>query len=295
MRCFSPAKINLFFRVLAKRPDGFHEVASLYQAISLGDTLEIEMAPSDTLEWEKGPSFVEPPGGLPLDERNLIWKAVALFRKKTGFDRKIRCHLTKHIPCCAGLGGGSSNAATTLYLLSKLSGNHISDEKLAHWAADIGSDVPFFFSCGTAKCTGRGEIIENLSPPQRAETLWVIASQHGLATPEIFRRLDLAKTSKASPQELLEKLTTGNIKQQSPDTFVNDLQAPAFFLREDLKRRREELLPSAPCFMTGSGSALIYLADQAPPPRQEETLFQAKFLNRTRHCWYDPASSDNPL
>ncbi len=292
MRWFSPAKINLFFRVLAKRPDGFHEVASLYQAISLGDFLLMEFAPSDSLEYEKKASFVEPPGGFPLDDRNLIWKAIQLFRAKTGFDKKLRCHLTKQIPCCAGLGGGSSNAATALYALNVLSGSHILDEELALWAAEIGSDVAFFFSNGTAMCTGRGEKVKNL-PPLPPQSLTVIASQHGLATPEIFSRLDLSKTSIASPQELFERFVEGHLHEKDSSLFVNDLETPAFSLREDLKKRKAQISQKAPCFMTGSGSALVAMGEKLLAPLPGETLFQAKFLNRTPNCWYDLASSDN--
>jgi 4-diphosphocytidyl-2-C-methyl-D-erythritol kinase len=110
-RYFSPAKLNLFFRVLSRRSDGFHEIASLFQTIDLGDVLEIAAASQDQLTCTDKE--------LPCDERNLVVKALHLFRRKTGMETfSIRCHLEKKIPKEAGLGGGSSNAATILFLCS---------------------------------------------------------------------------------------------------------------------------------------------------------------------------------
>ena len=110
---FSPAKLNLFFAILGKRPDAYHEIFSLNQTISLGDTLRVELADTDLLTCN------DPK--IPVGPSNLIWRAAALFREKTGFWQPLRIHLDKHIPVEAGLGGGSSNAATVLFALNTLS------------------------------------------------------------------------------------------------------------------------------------------------------------------------------
>lgn len=160
MILFSPAKINLFFRVLKKRDDGYHEIASLYQAIDLGDTLNITLNECDEL------SCSDP--SLQTDESNLVLKAAALFRKKTALALYIKVHLHKQIPIQAGLGGGSSNAATTLWALNKLANCPASFQDLALWSCELGSDVAFFFSKGAAYCTGRGELfssLDNFAPP----------------------------------------------------------------------------------------------------------------------------------
>ncbi len=109
---FSPAKINLFLRIMGKRPDGYHELASLFQAIGLGDTLTFTLTPQDSLTCSD-PS-------LPCNDSNLIIKALHLFRRKTNLHIPVTIHLEKHIPTQAGLGGGSSNAATTLGALNTL-------------------------------------------------------------------------------------------------------------------------------------------------------------------------------
>ncbi|MES2198630.1 MAG: hypothetical protein V4489_00475, partial [Chlamydiota bacterium] len=110
----SPAKINVFFKVLRKREDGFHEISSLYQAITLFDTLQIRLSAKD--------EFTCSDPSLSLDHTNLVNKALNLFRKKTGSSDQFSIHLDKKIPMQAGLGGGSSNAATALWAFSKLLG-----------------------------------------------------------------------------------------------------------------------------------------------------------------------------
>lgn len=148
-RLFSPAKINLFLRVVSKEPDGYHHLSSLFQAISLGDTLIMERASTDQLTCDH--SF------LPTDHSNLILKAIKLFRQRTGCEQAFKVHLIKRIPIQAGLGGGSSNAATTLWGCNQLAQTNLSDSTLMEWGTELGSDVSFFFSQGTAHCTGRGE------------------------------------------------------------------------------------------------------------------------------------------
>jgi len=179
VKLFSPAKLNLFFRVLNKREDGFHEIASLMQAISLGDTLSIDEAETDQLTTSCS--------DLKCDETNFIHQARAHFRKKTGYKTPISIHLEKRIPLQSGLGGGSGNIATTLWAMNSLSGLAIKEEILREWAGEISSDAPFFFSSGTAHTTGRGEIVENL-PPLQPKNLWLAKPQGiGLSTPHVFK------------------------------------------------------------------------------------------------------------
>src|SRR3989338_5817579 len=150
---FSPAKINAFFRVLYKREDGFHEIASLYQSISLGDDLDISISDKDHFSCTESSL---------LGEDNLVLRSLALFRKKTGCSHSFSVHLNKKIPIQAGLGGGSSNAATALFGFMKLAQLTIPKQILVFWASELGSDVPFFFSFGTAYATGRGEILQDV-------------------------------------------------------------------------------------------------------------------------------------
>ncbi|KAA8544512.1 hypothetical protein F0562_022448 [Nyssa sinensis] len=157
---FSPCKINVFLRITSKREDGFHDLASLFHVISLGDKIKFSLSPSKS----KDQLSTNVPG-VPLDDRNLIIKALNLYRKKTGSDKYFWIHLDKKVPTGAGLGGGSSNAATALWAANQFSGCLATEKELQEWSSEIGSDVPFFFSHGAAYCTGRGEIVQDIPLP----------------------------------------------------------------------------------------------------------------------------------
>lgn len=239
---FSPAKINLFLRVLSKRSDGFHEIATLIQAIDLGDLLSFTFAKQDRL-------ICSDPK-IPCDASNLVLKAVELFRRKTGLTFFVEVNIQKRIPAEAGFGGGSSNAATTLWALNTLHQHVVSEQELQAWSADLGSDVPFFFSSGTAYCTGRGEQVQSL-PPLPSFSFEVIKPNFGLSTPEIYQALDLRTCSQEDPLQLLGDFYKGKPR------FINDLEIPALTIRPELTY----FLRETQIFMTGSGSGLISIGE----------------------------------
>jgi 4-diphosphocytidyl-2-C-methyl-D-erythritol kinase len=146
------AKINLYLRVLGRRGDGFHELFTVFQTVSLCDSLTFEEADGLTLTCDDA--------RIPTDDRNLVIKAAKRLRETAGIERGARMHLEKNIPSPGGLGGGSSNAAVTLIGLSRLWGIELPATDRQTIAAGLGSDVPFFLEGGTAIGTGRGEIIE---------------------------------------------------------------------------------------------------------------------------------------
>ncbi len=231
---FSPAKINLFLRVLSKRSDGFHELSTLMQTVTFGDTLTVEPAERDHF------SCSDP--SLPLDERNLVMKALRLFREKTGDSRPVSIHLQKELPHEAGLGGGSSNAATTLWALNELTDLKASEQDLMHWGAELGSDVPFFFSNGSALCTGRGERVESCPQPD-LPPIALLTPPISLATPLVFAEL----------------LPTERSPEGDAEIGTNDLEGPAFRLSPKLKGIRDALLEVGveKVALSGSGSTLI--------------------------------------
>lgn len=156
----SPCKINLFLRILRRRGDGFHELASLFQTVSLFDTLDFWELPPDPDEplcsMEVTPDSLGA-ADIPVDDSNLVMRAMALFAERTGEKRRLHCRLHKAIPAQGGLGGGSADAATALFAANRLAGYPATQEQLIEWGAELGSDISFFFSRGTAYCTGRGE------------------------------------------------------------------------------------------------------------------------------------------
>lgn len=269
VRLFSPAKLNLFFRVLSKREDGYHEIASLMQAITLGDTLTIEKARSDILESDD-PS-------LPCDDTNLVHKGLTLFREKTGVSFPVKILVEKRIPMEGGLGGGSSNLATTLWGLNVLAGNLATLEELREWAGVFSSDAPFFFSSGTAYCTGRGEKIASLAPLPD-ESLWLAQPAIGMSTPLVYRHCTPHACSAADPLQLLKGRT-----------WVNDLEAPSFTLNKALKKLKQDLLSLGfrEVVMTGSGSTFFCLGEVESPKLPNVQFIRSKFHSREENEWYN--------
>ncbi len=155
MQLFAPAKINLSFKILRRREDGFHEIETLMAPISLGDELTIE--PNDS---GSGIAFSTDDPTLPAGEDNLVVRAARSFFAEINEEPGVRIRLQKKIPHGAGLGGGSSDAASTLLGLNQLHEGGVSPARLTNLAAALGSDVPFFLAQSAARCRGRGEIVE---------------------------------------------------------------------------------------------------------------------------------------
>ncbi len=279
----SPAKVNLFFRVLSKRPDGYHEIASLYQAINLFDTLTVSLAVSDHL------TCTDP--GIPTDGSNLLHKALATFRKHTGWRGGVHMHLEKKIPIQSGLGGGSGNAATLLWALKTLLYPEIPDATLAEWASEFSSDASFFFSGGTAYCTGRGEKYDHLAP-LTPQPLVIVKPTYGLSTPAVYGKCAPDQLQTRDPLFYLQRALSGQI-----DLF-NDLEPSAFGIEPSLALLKEDLLRQGmkSVCMTGSGSAMMCL----PPDSGswgvggDLTCYPVRFLNRTPGSWYTHSTSNVP-
>lgn len=270
-RFFSPAKINLFLKILGKRPDGYHELSSLFQTIDLVDYLDCELSEHDCLTCNDAV--------IPLDTSNLILKATNLFRKKTGQTVGFKIHLDKKIPIQAGLGGGSSNAATTLWACNQLTGGNISVQQLQEWSNEIGSDIPFFFSYGTAHCTGRGEKVLSLEPLP-TQNCTIVKPFIGLSTPEVYGQFKL------NPDENFHK----NFFIE--ENFCNDLEKPALEIKPELMNLKKELIAAGykKVLMTGSGSAFYCLGDVQFSKREGLAIYSTKFINRNQNNWYPEVS-----
>jgi len=163
LTAFSPAKVNLHLAVKERRPDGYHNLESIFLSVGFGDTLNFSLLKSSkneiSMASEKKSIFI------PFKD-NIIYKAVMLFKEKTGFSHSFKINVKKRIPIGGGLGGGSSNAACTLLSLNKMTGNPLNRSELLKMAASLGSDAPFFiFQTAAAYVTGRGENIKPVSLP----------------------------------------------------------------------------------------------------------------------------------
>jgi 4-diphosphocytidyl-2-C-methyl-D-erythritol kinase len=234
-----PAKVNLHLAVGDVRQDGYHDLVSVFQALSLTD--EVIVAATDTPGVEV---HGEGAGTVPTDRHNLAWRAVLALAEHAGRDPDVRVVLRKGIPVAGGMGGGSADAAGALVGLAALWRLDVSRDELTELAAGLGSDVPFALHGGTALGTGRGE---NLVPVLTRHTFhWVVAlDRGGLSTPEVYGELDRLRTQATpngpAPQRpggvepLLEALATGDPRQLAL-LLGNDLQAAAVSLRPALRR-----------------------------------------------------------
>lgn len=269
----SPAKINLFFRVLYKREDGFHEIASLYQAIDLCDTLKVSFSEKDL--------FTCSDPLLSMDENNLVIKALRLFREKTGFSRPLSIDLKKNIPMQAGLGGGSSNAATALFAFCKLFELEISHQELSEWGAFLGSDVPFFFSSGSCYCTGRGEKLEEVSS-FALPSIWIAKPLEGLSTPLVYSRCHPSSFLPRDPLKSLSSILSENF------LFYNDLEEAAFSLSPSLKNLKKTLLEIGfdQVILCGSGTSFFCIGSVEPVALEGVQFFQVRAIRKQGLDWY---------
>ncbi|HTU20637.1 MAG TPA: 4-(cytidine 5'-diphospho)-2-C-methyl-D-erythritol kinase [Gemmataceae bacterium] len=270
VRVWAPAKVNLFLEVLARRADGYHELATLMLAVSLYDTLEFTEEPTGaTVLHCDHPSLSTGPD-------NLICRAVELARRESGRSDGVGIRLWKRIPMAAGLAGGSSDAAATLAGLNRLWRLGWSCGKMARLGAELGSDVSFFFAAPVAWCTGRGEQIEPLRLGRPLD-LVLVAPSVGLSTAEVFRGVTVP-TEPRSGAAVRQAAAEGDVEELGRQLH-NRLQPAAERLSPDVAELCARLLSLGPAgqLMTGSGSTVFALC-RSPG----EALSLARDLNSAR-------------
>jgi 4-diphosphocytidyl-2-C-methyl-D-erythritol kinase len=253
-RWLAPAKLNLTLEIVAKRPDGYHAIESLMAPVDLADELEFRNADELSLTCD------DP--AIPTDGRNLVHKAAEALRRTTRSRHGAAIHLAKRIPHEAGLGGGSSDAATTLLALNRQWNLNLPPADLASVAAEIGSDVAFFLARSAAWCTGRGEIVEAELSGAALDVV-IVKPLIGLSTKEIYGRVSVpAHPVDGTPAR--EALRAGD-KEALGRALFNRLQAPAFAVAPAVESLYRELAALGPlgCQLSGSGSALFALCRDA--------------------------------
>ena len=243
MKVLAPAKVNLSLRVLRRRDDGFHDIETLMAPISIFDTLEIERRAGGGLQ------FTCSDAALPTGDENLAVRAARLFCGKFGYEPHVRIALNKEIPHGAGLGGGSSDAATVLLALDQLFETNLPCKELSQLAAELGSDVPFFIHQSAAWCRGRGEIVEPSAMPSLP--LLLIKPPFGVPTPWAYKNWR-------------DSLEIPGVRY-APQPFawgelVNDLDRPVFEKYLQLAELKQWLLAqpeTAGALMSGSGATVF--------------------------------------
>ncbi len=262
--CLAPAKLNLGLRVVGRRSDGYHLLESLFVPLELADRLRIEVEPAAKSSISVALSGRA--GEVPAGDDNLVARAARAFLDAAGLAARVALTLDKQIPVGAGLGGGSSDAATVLRALARRFANAFSDPALAAIAVRLGADVPFFLEPRPAWVTGIGERIEPL-PEFRSLDLLVVTPTPPLATAEVFRAFDAALTH-PSPSRTMPALRSGSGWFPSAALLANDLEPIAARLRPAIQRVRSELerLGARAVGMSGSGPTVFGLfrdAEQA--------------------------------
>lgn len=273
----SPCKVNLLLNILGKRPDGFHKLETVMHPVALHDLLKFQRRGI-------GIQLTCNEAGLPVDSRNLVYRAADAFLKATGISDGIQIHLEKKIPIAAGLGGGSGNAATTLLGLNEIFGAPASEKQLEEIAASLGSDIPFFLQNHPALATGRGEKVTALDffPALRGYCILLVHPGFGISTPWAYQQLSRypeALNGKPGRAEKLISLLQKTDLSEASGEFYNSLEAPALqkypllFLFQEFFRENG----AAVSLMSGSGSTTFALIRGKQLAEELLEKFKAQF------------------
>ena len=285
----APGKINVFLKVGAVLEDGYHEVATAYQAVSLFE--DVRAWPADDFSVEfTGPIDAS---GLAVDGSNLAIKAARALARQAGYRGGVRLSIAKNVPIAGGMGGGSADAAATLLACDTLWGTDATRDDLITIAATLGADVPFAFTGGTAVGTGRGD---QLSPAlAKGQFHWVLAlADFGLSTPGVYNELDRHRERHAQdifPAQLqptvdanvLQALRAGDPRMLA-EALHNDLQAPALHLAPGLGQVLElgEANGALAGLLSGSGPTVAFLVADADSALELQVALSAARLRVVR-------------
>ncbi|TAN63502.1 4-(cytidine 5'-diphospho)-2-C-methyl-D-erythritol kinase [bacterium] len=245
----SPAKINLFLRVLRKRQDNYHDIFSLMQPVSLYDEVAVEISKGDLITV----ACSRP--DLPTDSSNIAFRAAELFLKRTGLKRRVDIRINKNIPVGAGLGGGSSNAATVLKACDSLLKTNINEKELMNIAAELGSDVPFFILDVPALAHGRGEVLKKVIIAPYAYVL--VNPGFMVSTAWVYGNLDLTNISEDNILSYSDEVYADI--DSLVKLFVNDLEAVTLRKHPELLGVKSALIESGAvqALMSGSGPTVF--------------------------------------
>ena len=252
------AKLNLTLDVLGKREDGYHDLKSVMQTISVRDDIEIDVGTGKpwVLTCDKE--------GIPTDERNLAWKAAKLYLDTIGKDPDgLEIRITKRIPVEAGMGGGSADAAAVLRALNRHYGEPLSIGALAELGSFVGSDVPFCTICGTAMVEGRGEKLRKL--PDMPDCLFVICKpEFSVSTPDLYKQIDNETIGKRPNHQLMESaILAGDLEKFAKEIYnVFDPVVTRDHLELNYIKSIFHNYGAIAYQMTGSGSAVFAIVTE---------------------------------
>lgn len=253
----APAKINLMLDVLRKREDGFHEVEMIMTMVDLADRLEMEELSRNTI------IISSQAGYIPLDEKNLAFQAAKLIKDRYKVEKGVYIHLDKKIPVAAGLAGGSSDAAAALRGLNRLWGLGIPLDELSRLGAELGSDVPFCVTGGTAIARGRGEQLEQIAAPPQC---WVILAKPpiNVSTADVYGKFRLSQVERhPSTEGMAAELAAGSFTGMCQQ-LGNVLESVTLKLHPEVEQLKESMrkLGADGVLMSGSGPTVFGLVSR---------------------------------
>jgi 4-diphosphocytidyl-2-C-methyl-D-erythritol kinase len=276
------AKINLCLHVMGKRPDGYHELRTIFQAISLHDTVAISIDPGGSGQLSLSCNDV----ALPLGPDNLVWRAIEAIGPDIGFRGSISMRLEKRIPVARGLGGGSSDAAATLIGMMRLTKSQVPLPRLMEIAASLGADVPFFLFGGRALAVSRGDEIYPLPNVPKRTILVVSPRDIGVSTKDAYQWISAELTKTARPSKIWGFCALCWSRQGG--SLSNDFEGPVFSRYPRLGEIRDALLErgAADAALAGSGSAVFGVFRNPAQARRtarafpEDSVFVVETLSR---------------
>jgi 4-diphosphocytidyl-2-C-methyl-D-erythritol kinase len=276
------AKVNLQLRILGRRTDGYHELRTIFQTISLHDTLTLSLAPRAGIQLRTNEK------SLPTGPENLVYRAIDAMIGELRVSGGIEAHLEKRIPVARGLGGGSSDAAAALIGMTRLTGGKVPLARLCEIAAGLGADVPFFLFGGRALGVSRGDEIYPL-PDSPALTILVVSPQTiGVSTKEAYQWASTELTNRAEPHSIWSFCA---LCWSRPGRLSNDFEGPVFGRHPRLEQIRDGLLEhgATEASLAGSGSAVFGVfrnpaqARRAARKFPEDSVFVTETLSRGRY------------
>jgi 4-diphosphocytidyl-2-C-methyl-D-erythritol kinase len=268
----APAKINLYLKVLRSRPDGYHDIYSIMQKVSLYDYIHFHLYSRGIIVETDNPS-------IPSGRENIAFRAAELFFRHTGIKKGIKIFINKNIPSGAGLGGGSSDAGAVLKILNYLFGTNISIKKLIELATEVGSDVPFFvFPSVSAVAEGRGEILRPLRIPRK----WYLLVNPGfhISTAWAFNKIDKVKNILTNCKNSF-KISNLN-KRSIFNGLSNDLEDVSMKEYPVLKEIKSALrkLGAIDSVMSGSGSTVVGIFDSEDEAKKAQSRMPSNYWIR---------------
>ena len=258
------AKINLTLRVLAKRADGYHDLDTIFQTVSLHDTIELSLIDQPHLILSCNDR------SLPLGEDNLVIRAAQALQDRFSSSKGARIHLEKRIPVQAGLGGGSSDAAVTLVGLTRLWDLIATKEDLMAIASQLGADVPLFLLGGTARGTGSGDKLEPLVDGAE-KFLLIIKPNANVNTSDAYKALDQRSLTTHNSKTILSSSIAKQVFDRTDlASLTNDFEVVAFDLAPETRRAKAALLKAGAnaALLAGSGSAVFGIFDSEDAQRR---------------------------